>query len=317
MRIGFLLFEGFQALDITGPMDALDSANQWLAQQGKRPLFELTTVSLNKKRVVGESGLTLWADELYADAERCDWLVIPGGRGAREVIQHPSSMTWIRTACQRSKRVVSICTGAYILAATGLIDGLRCCSHWRFISDLNQRFPAVTFDADALFVSEKKYHSSGGLTAGIDLTLWLIEQQLGTPAAQAVARDLVVYLRRSGNQSQFSSPLSLQSVDSRIAELQHWIMQNISVPITVEEMAEHMAMSPRHFRRVFRELMNQSPKEYLESVRLEHARDLLLSSVMQVEDIAFQSGFSQGDVFRRGFKKRYGLSPGEYRQRFR
>ncbi|UTF60672.1 GlxA family transcriptional regulator [Gilvimarinus sp. DA14] len=316
MQIGFLLFDGFQTMDIAGPLDALDLANQWLAEQREPPLFELKFISQANKKLTSEPGLTYVADISLNDVETLDWLIIPGGKGTRELMNQPETLRKIIELSTKASRVISICTGAYILAATGLIDGQSCCSHWRFIDDLAQRFPKVKFDSNSLYTVHDKYLSSGGLSTGIDLTLWLIEQELGKQAAQYVARNLVVYLRRSGDQSQFSSALSVQSMDSRFSKLQDWLMDNLNKAITIEDMADQVALSPRQFRRVFSEQIQLSPKEYLDQIRLDRGRNLLLSTHMQIEDIARQTGFSDSDVFRRRFKKQFDITPGEYRKHF-
>lgn len=321
-RVGFLLFDQLQLLDVSGPMDALDSANQHLARHGGEPAFELVTIALSRAAIKSESGLTLSADYALSQIDKLDWLIIPGGKGARELIDDEENldcietMAWIKAIAQSAERIISICTGAYVLAESGLLDGKRCCSHWRFIDDLAQRFPAVNFEAEPLFIVEEQMCTSGGLTAGIDLTLHLIQQEMGKGAAQETARDLVMYLRRSGDQSQFATPLSVQSSDRRLQRLQQWLINNLDKPITVQQMAEFVSMSERHFRRVFNEHMRLSPKDYLQQLKLEHARDLLISSSMQIEQIAQSIGITHADIFRRVFKKRFGLSPSEYRHRF-
>jgi len=315
-RVGFLLFDQLQLLDISGPMDALDSANQHLIRQGAEPAFELITLALNKRSLKSESGLALTAEASFQQVEQLDWLIIPGGKGTRAVMNCDKTMSWINQIADKATRIISICTGAYVLAQTGLLEGKRCCSHWRFIDDLVQQFPTINFEAEPLFITDGKLCSSGGLTAGIDLTLSLIQQELGKGTAQATARDLVMYLRRSGDQSQFATPLSVQSSDSRLQQLQQWLMKNLQKPITVQQMADYASMSERHFRRVFNEHMRMSPKDYLQQLKLEHARGLLMSSSMQIEQIAHSIGISQADIFRRVFKKRFGLTPSEYRQRF-
>lgn len=317
IRVGILLFEEVQALDVTGPLDALDSANQWLAGQKRPSAFEVFTIGFPNKSIKTESNLNIVADCTINSSNKLDWLIIPGGAGVRQWNSHTGLIKWLEKACIKSDKVISICTGAYLLAATGLLDGHKCCSHWRFIDDLKVKFPGVHWDANPLYLQEGKFFTSGGLTAGIDLTLYLIEQTLGLQAAQYVAKDLVVPLRRSGDQSQFSSSLALQSVDSRMATLQSWLSKNLSSPITVDDMANQLAISERHFRRLFAKHMKMTPKEFLDQFRLEHSKDLLLASSMSIELIAQQVGYKSSDSFRRAFKNRYSVSPGDYRERFK
>lgn len=314
LRVGFLVYEGVQALDLTGPMDTLGSANDRFTGAP----YELLTIGRTVGTVRAENGLAITPEFSLDDAPSLDTLFIPGGAGSRVVNSNAAMLAWIASRAARTRRVVSVCTGIYILAATGLLDGRRATTHWRFAEDVRRRFPKVRLDTDQLYLRDGKFHTSGGLTAGMDLALALVEKDLGKAAALAVARYLVMYMKRPGNQAQFSAPLHAQSRGGeRFGGLVDWLLEHLDEELGVDRLADRAAMSPRNFRRVFRNDVGITPARYVERLRLEQACVLLTSSTESVERIASRVGFSSTDGFRRAFRARYGATPGQYRDRFK
>jgi transcriptional regulator GlxA family with amidase domain len=264
-----------------------------------------------------EGSITLLPDFTLADAPALDTLVIPGGVGSRVVNADPLLLDWIRERAASARRVVSVCTGLYILAATGLVDGRRVTTHWAHATDARARYPGVRIEAEHLFLRDGPYYTSGGLTAGIDLALSLVEEDHGTAVALAVARELVMYMKRPGNQAQFSAPLDAQTRGSgRLHPLIDWLVDHLDEDLGVERLADRMAMSPRHFSRLFADTFDATPARYVERLRLERACVLLTSGALAVERIASAVGFASADAFRRAFRARYDASPNEYRERF-
>lgn len=312
--IGLLAYDDMQALDLTGPLDVFGAANA-LATRGAP--YELFIIGLDTGAVRAENGLVVLPACTIEDAPPLDTLVIPGGTGSRVVSANGRLLDWVRKQANTSRRVVSVCTGAYVLAATGLLDGRRVATHWQFADDLAQRFPAIHVDPDRLFLHDGRFATSGGLTAGIDLTLALVEEDLGAPAALAVARYLVMYVTRPGNQAQFSAPLQAQTQSTgRMGALVSWLLAHLGDDITCERMAEQVSMSARHFRRVFADTFGISPARFVERLRLEQACLRLTGSQAPIKRIAESLGFHSADAFRRAFRIRYRSTPKEYRERF-
>jgi transcriptional regulator GlxA family with amidase domain len=313
-HIGLLVYDRMQALDLVGPVDVFGSANGRAANAA----YVLHTIGLSRAAVRCENGLLFSPDVDLASAPPLDTLFIPGGAGSRLVLSHDGALrAWLRERSESTRRMVSVCTGAFILAATGLLDGRRATTHWRHADEFAQRFPAVRLDPDQIHLHDGKFHSSGGLTAGMDLALALIESDLGAGAALAVARDLVMYVKRPGNQAQFSAPLEAQTRgEGRFAGLVQWLLEHLHEDLGVERLAERSSMSVRNFARVFRERFGSTPARFVERLRLERACVLLTSGRDSIERIAGSTGFASADVLRRAFRARYGASPLEYRQRF-
>lgn len=313
--IGFLVYKDLQSLDLVGPFDAFGAANE-CAADGVPP-YTLVTIGLDAQPVRAENGLTFVPDASIGNALALDTLVIPGGRGSRVLNRDPALLDWLRARAGDTRRVVSTCTGIYLLAATGVLDGRKATTHWRFADDVRRQFPNVHLDVDQLYVQDGSFHTSGGLSAGMDLALALIEADLGSTVALAAARHLVMYMKRPGNQAQFSEPLRAQSRgQGPLARLPEWLLEHLAEDLPVARMADQVYMSERNFRRAFQETFGVAPSRYLERLRLERARLLLTSTRSPVEHVAARVGFDSADAFRRVFRRHYGASPREYRERF-
>jgi transcriptional regulator GlxA family with amidase domain len=315
-RIGLLGFDGVAALDLTGVQEAF-----YIADGGDRTApperYETLVVGLSDAPFTAESGARLLPDTTIADAPVLDTIVVPGGPGLRRPQINGVVAAWLRSRAGETRRLVSICTGLYGLAASGLLDGRRATTHWRHAEDAVARFPGVKLEPDAIFIKDGCFYTSAGMTAGIDLALALIEEDHGPALALATARQLVVYMKRSGGQLQYSEPLRFQTrAGDRFADLAALMVGDLGADWTVEVMAERTGLSARQFSRKFKDAFSASPAAYLEALRLDEARLRLASGREGLSRIAHAVGFGSEDAFRRAFERRFGVTPGAYRQRF-
>ncbi|MFE0452706.1 GlxA family transcriptional regulator [Streptomyces sp. NPDC058914] len=305
-----VLFDGVQSLDVTGPVEVFAGA------EGLVPgTYRIGTASLDGAPVRTSSGLTLVPDGTLAGAPGPHTLLVPGGRGTRR--PDPRLTGWLRENGPRAERLVSVCTGAILLAEAGLLDGRRATTHWAYCDTLARDHPAVEVDADPVYVRDGHVSTSAGVTSGIDLALALVEEDLGREVALTVARHLVVFLRRPGNQAQFSAQLAAQTAQREpLREVQQWITEHPADDLTVEALAARARLSPRHFARAFRAETGTTPGRYVDRVRLEHARRLLEDTGDGVEEISRASGYGTPEAMRRAFIRALGTAPAEYRRRF-
>ena len=308
-RIAFLLFEDFQLLDAAGPISAFEIAARF--QPGG---YELAIISKRRGAVMSSSGASMNAVGLPRP-ESVDTLVIAGGNGTRLASKDTTLVNFVARCGARARRVTSVCSGAYILAATGLLDGRAATTHWTRSQDFARRFPAVRLDADRIFVRSGKYWSSAGITAGIDLSLALIAQDLGEKVARQVARQLVVYYRRPGGQSQFSALLEMERADGRFAPLLDFVRSNLRGRLSVEDLAAQACMSQRNFARAFQGETGTSPAQAVMRVRAETARAQLESGGHSVQAVADTCGFGDPERMRRAFVKLFGRPPSALRLR--
>jgi transcriptional regulator GlxA family with amidase domain len=316
-RIGIIAFPNVQGLDIVGPADAFASAQ--LAEDGEtRALYDVVLIGLSSKPVISESGVVFQPKYSIHNSPRLDTLIVPGGRGLRTQPKVQAGVAgWVQSQAKQTRRIASVCTGAYGIAPTGLLDGRKVTTHWRFAQDFAARFPKLEVQANSLYVKDGVFYTSAGITAGIDLSLALIEEDFGPRVALEVARELVVYLKRSGGQEQYSAPLQFQSeAEDRLADVAAWIANNLSENLGVERLAERAKVCPRHFTRLFRQSFGTSPADFIEKLRLGEARRLLGERGGRVEHVASAVGFSSTDAFRRAFERRLGVTPSQYRGRF-
>ncbi|RFU83154.1 GlxA family transcriptional regulator [Streptomyces triticagri] len=307
-----LLFDDVQSLDLTGPIEVFTGAGHAV---GAPDTYRVRTASLDGAPVRTSSGLTLVPDLALADAPAARTLVVPGGRGTRD--PDPRLVEWLREEGPRAERLVSVCTGAILLARAGLLDGHRATTHWAYCDKLARDHPDIEVDPDPIYVRDGRVATSAGVTSGIDLALALVEEDLGREAALTVARHLVVFLRRPGNQAQFSVQLAAQTARREpLRDVQQWITEHPDADLSVEALAARTSLSPRHFARAFRAETGATPGRYVEGVRLEHARRLLEDTSSGVQEVSRAAGYGTPEAMRRAFLKALGASPAEYRRRF-
>jgi transcriptional regulator GlxA family with amidase domain len=312
-RIVIVAFDRVQALDVTGPSEVFSLAARARPVQGAYSIELLTAAGAAVKT---SSGLTLQPHGPL-DTSEIDTLIVPGGQGTRAAAQDERLISWIRTAARRSRRVTSVCTGAFLLGRAGLLDGRRATTHWAACNALQQLYASIDVDPEPIFIRDGNVYTSAGVTAGIDLALALIEEDLGPQAALNVARSLVLFVRRPGGQAQFSAGLKSQAASQRrIRELQQWIQGHLTDDLTVPALADRCHMSERNFSRVFAKEVGETPAAYLESLRLERARLLLETTEHQLDQIARECGFGTVETLRRTFARRLHTSPSDYRTRF-
>lgn len=305
-----VLFDGVQSLDVTGPVEVINGA-----ETGRPGTYRIRTASLDGAPVRTTSGLTLVPDHSLADAPAPHTLLVPGGQGTRD--NDARLVDWLRVHGPRAQRLVSVCTGAILLAEAGLLDGRRATTHWAYCDKLARDHPTIEVDPDPIYIRDGQVSTSAGVTSGIDLALALVEEDLGREVALAVARHLVVFLRRPGNQAQFSAQLSAQTAQRQpLREVQQWITEHPGGDLSVETLAARARLSPRHFARAFQAETGTSPGRYVDRVRLEHARRLLEDTADGIEEISRASGYGTPEAMRRAFVKALGAAPAEYRRRF-
>jgi|SRR5271165_966229 len=316
-RIAILAVPPINELDVVGPFQVFGTVNRLFGQRGAPYHLEVVS-SVREESVVGYSGLSILSHSYYRDiSDKIDTLLIAGGLGARSGGE-PDVLKWITRMSQKVRRLGSVCTGAFLLAEAGLLDGKKATTHWAFAEEFGSRFPRVLIDPEPIWLKEGKIYTSAGVTAGMDLALALIEEDLGGKAALAVARDLVLFLRRPGGQAQFSRALEAQTLIRKpLQELLVWIVENLNRDLSVEKLASRAAMSPRNFTRVFASELGTAPAHYVEQLRIEAARRLLEESRQSIEEIAFACGFSSGELMRRAFLRSIRTTPSQYRERFR
>lgn len=314
--IHVLAFENVQVLDVTGPLQVFASANDLARQRGLPLPYALNVIATQAGPVMTSAGLALLAEPLPAIDQPCDTLVIAGGWGVYGVAEDPTLVQWVRDKSRHTRRMASVCTGAFLLAASGLLDGCRVATHWTRCEELARKFPALTVEANPIFIQQGAVWTSAGVTAGIDLCLALLEDDLGRAIALEVARHLVVFLKRPGGQSQFSVTLSLQKSDSRFAELHAWIADNLTLDLSIATLAAQAGMSERSFVRHYRTETGQTPARAVELIRVENARRQLADSTTSIKRIAMQCGFGCEETLRRSFLRALSVTPQEYRERF-
>jgi transcriptional regulator GlxA family with amidase domain len=318
-NVVIVAFPQAQALDVTGPLEVFSGAQSLLqARNDPRRGYRTWIVSRDGAQLRTSSGLTIVPDCDLAHAPReIDTLVVAGGSGSRQAATDAVLVEWIARRATRARRTASVCTGAFVLAAAGLLDGRRATTHWFSAARLARKHPAVDVDPDPIYVRDGDVWTSAGVTAGMDLALALVEEDLDREAALTIARHLVLFLRRPGNQSQFSATLAAQEPEREpLREVQRAVLENVAADHCVEAMASRAHMSPRHFARAFRAETGLTPARYVERVRLEAARRRLEDTSDALATVAAGCGFGTGETMRRVFLRSLGVGPAEYRRRF-
>jgi transcriptional regulator GlxA family with amidase domain len=314
--IEVLAFPAVQLLDVTGPVQVFASANDFAAEAGTMPPYEVHIVTQGGQSVTASAGVALATRPLPAPGSALDTLVIAGGPGVAAAASDSALVDWVRQRTEGARRVASVCTGAFLLAASGALDGKRAATHWSVCAEFARRFPTVRVESDPIFVRDGTVWTSAGVTAGIDLALALVEEDLGRAAALAVARYLVVFLKRPGGQAQYSAVLSLQAADDRFGALHEWINQHLAGDISLPVLARQAGMSERSFSRRYAEATGMTPGRAVEQLRLEAARRLLLETRLPVKRIAQRCGFGSEETMRRSFNRLLAVAPQDYRARF-
>ncbi|MCV7278419.1 GlxA family transcriptional regulator [Mycolicibacterium flavescens] len=315
--VAILGYPGVQALDLVGPFEVFTGASMYLQGLGKSG-YDVRVVTCGGAPATTGTGLALLAEPLPDPHASLDTVVLPGGSGLDDARADADLLAWVKAVSGRARRVVSVCTGAFLAAEAGLLDGCRATTHWAFADRLAREFPSVTVDPEPIFVrSNERTWTAAGVTAGIDLALSLVEDDHGTDAAQTVARWLVMYLRRPGGQTQFAAPVWMpRARRAPIREVQEGIEAEPAGAHSIAELARRAAMSPRHFTRVFTDEVGEAPGAYVERIRTEAARRQLEETDDTVTVIAARCGFGSAETLRRNFVRRLGVSPDQYRRTF-
>ncbi len=318
----FLTGPGVEILDLVGPLQVFARASEMYtrANSGSAPIYSVEVVSISSNRsLIANCAVRVTADRTFREVRgKIDTLLVAGGDAIEQNEINPEAVRWLKRISPRIRRVGSVCTGAMLLARAGLLDGRRATTHWNWCQTLVKRAPRARVERDPIFVRDENVYTSAGVTAGMDLALALVEEDHGSRLALQVARNLVLYLRRPGGQSQFSAALSLQLTDRKpLLELEAWVLDNLHKPLTVPLLAGRVAMSPRNFARVFTKEMKTTPAKFVERLRVEAARRRLEESHNSMETIADECGFGNVNSMRNAFQRTLKIAPGQYRRHFR
>jgi len=318
--ISILIFEHANIIDVTGPAGVFAAATALLnaSATGIKSGYEIQFLGEILSPIQTDGGLRLLPDAtLDSVTAPIDTLIVPGGTGARDLKHQRGMISWLRQVVPYTRRPCSVCTGAFLLAESGMLDGRKVVTHWDHCEALSRHYPSLTVDPDPIFITDGKFRTSAGVTAGMDMALALVEEDFGHEIAIATARQLVMDFKRPGGQSQFSDRLTTQlSAGSRFSNLLTWVYDNPGKDLRVDVLAEHAAMSPRNFVRVFSSETGQTPAKFVEKIRLDLARALLSGSGQTITRIADTCGFGNAERMRRTFHRHLTTSPENYRKRF-
>ena len=315
-----LAYPGIQMLDVMGPLEVFSRTSRWLKDNGRRAddAYSLEILGLRRGPFRASSGLRVYADRRFDEAGRgIDTLLIAGGVGTERYRSNGAILRWLRRQAGWVRRIASVCTGAFFLAEAGLLKGRRATTHWASCERLARAFPEVSVEPDTIYVREGSVYTSAGVTAGMDLALAMVEEDQGRDVALAVARELVLFLRRPGGQAQFSAQLAVQFAEHEpLRDLQAHVLEHPGDDLSVETLARRAGMSPRNFARVFTRQVGTTPARFVTAARVETARRLLEDSAEPLETICSRSGLGTLESMRRAFLRIVGIPPGQYRARF-
>ncbi|WP_300013600.1 GlxA family transcriptional regulator [uncultured Roseobacter sp.] len=317
-RVVFIIYPGVTLLDVTGPLQAFSSANNTEIANGKRH-YQIEVASPDGGPVATDCQVDLSSIPLEQVArDPIDTLIVAGGEGVFDAVEQRDLVDWLAATSKGCRRIASTCMGSFLTAAAGLINGHSVTTHWRQVDELKRRFPEIDVKRDPLFIRNGNMWSSAGVTAGIDLALAMIEEDMGHEAAMQVAQALVVFFKRPGGQAQFSDVLNIQASETEglFADLHAWIAGHLQSDLIVPKLAERIAMSPRSFSRKYKEKTGMTPAKAVEIMRVDAAKRALARSDLQLGEIAFNAGFSDEQRLRRAFQRHVGVSPLAYRDTF-
>ncbi|KAF3998687.1 GlxA family transcriptional regulator [Glaciimonas immobilis] len=316
--VDIIIYPGFKALEAIGPLKVFDYTNSCLRQRQLAGGYQVAIASTKIGMIVSDTLMALEATKAISMLALPDLALIVGAPDIEKALKDSFEIVeWVTSAAPKMQRLAALCTGSFFLAEGGALDGRRATTHWRFSELLSKKYPAVKVDADAIFIREGNIWTSAGVTAGMDLALAIVEEDFGREIALEVARDLVIYLKRPGGQSQFSVHLSSQmTTHPTIRELQSWIMLHLGEDLSIPKLAARVAMSERNFARVFQRETAESPAEFIESARFEVARRMLEENESALKQIVLKTGFRTEEKMRRVFQKKIGVTPKVYRERF-
>ena len=311
-----LAYPSVKLLDVTGPIQVFASANAYMVQTGQPTPYAISVLAQGGERVEASGGVELATRPLSLTDAVIDTLIIAGGEGVAAAATDAGLSDWVRERAKRARRTASVCTGAFVLAASGMLDGRRAVTHWAFCRELARRCPSVQVEPDPIFIRDGTVWTSAGVTAGIDLALALVEEDLGRAVALAVARYLVVFLKRPGNQAQFSEFLSLQAAEDKFGALHDWISHHLADDLSLPVLATQAGMSERSFSRHYAEQTGQTPARAIEKLRVQGAQHLLSETRLPVKRISQRCGFGSEETMRRSFLRVLDTTPQDYRARF-
>jgi transcriptional regulator GlxA family with amidase domain len=314
-RIEIVAFEQVQLLDVAGPLQVFASANDHALERGAPAPYRVVLLSTDSQ-VQTSSGVVLLAAPLPRRGPPADTLLVAGGQGVTQAVRDTALLRWLAARAARVRRVGSVCTGAFVLGAAGLLDGRRAVTHWQACDRLQRHFPRARVEHDPIFVRDGPVWTSAGVTAGIDLALAMVQDDLGHAAAMAVARDLVVFLKRPGSQAQFSSALATQAHDAEFDALHAWMASHLAADLSVAALAAHCGMSERSFVRRYRAATGATPARAVQRLRIEAARQMLATTRWPIKRVAQRCGFGSEETLRRSLQRQARTTPRDYRARF-
>jgi transcriptional regulator GlxA family with amidase domain len=314
--VEILAFPSVQLLDVAGPLQVFATANELVAARGDAPLYAVRVVSSAAPVVTASAGLGLAVAPLPRTATKLDTLLLAGGPGVHAASQDIVVLDWLRRRATQARRVASVCTGAFLLGAAGLLNGRRAATHWMHCAELGRRYPDIRVESDPIYVRDGAVWTSAGVTAAIDLALALVEEDAGRALSLAVARHLVMFLKRPGGQAQFSTVLSLQGAEDRFGDLHTWMGGRLSGDLSLPALARKAGMSERSFSRHYAKATGLTPARAVERLRVEAARRLLSDTRLPVKRIAERCGFGSEETLRRSFGRLLASTPQDYRARF-
>jgi len=317
-RVAMLAYPKAQILDITGPLEVFARTSRWLEDHtgGRVPAYAVELVAGRRGPLETSGGLRLIAARTYRELRRVDTLLVSGGIGYEAALTDAELLAWLRARAKVVRRIGSICTGALILARAGLLDGRSATTHWGYCDRLARNAPRTRVEPDALYVQSGRIYTSAGVTAGMDMALAMVEQDWGKATALAVARELVMFVKRPGGQSQFSHFLEAQQRDDRFGDLELWMLEHLDADLSVEQLARRCSMSERHFARLFAARIGRPPATHVARLRIDAARRRIEEGAARLKDVARECGFGDEQRLRRAFRRSLGVTPQDYRQRF-